>query len=155
MKNINWIFSQVPFVVFMFILSLLLILPVSAAKTFDNRDLRGEFIFSLNEAEWEFYDGGRAIQYCESVGTAIADGEGNMQIESTVRCNINETQTFESNSEFITYQVQPNGEVLFVGSDPNDVTHGFLLQQGRLLLIDGTTHSDPSIIYQHGTAFKK
>ena len=130
--------------------------PALADRTWDNRDIRGEYAYSLIEAEW-ITTGDPPVQkilYCTSIGTAIADGAGNLETTGTLRCNLDGTVFFEEDTETMTYEVQPNGEVLFWNPDSADPTHGVIVDHGRTILIDGTTRFD-NWIYQHGHAVKR
>jgi len=131
--------------------------PALAGKTFDNRDIKGEYKYSLNEAQWDTQGEPpvRKITFCVSTGTAIADGEGNLQTLGFVRCSSDGVVTTETTSGSVMYEVQPNGEVLFYDDDLLDPTHGVIVDRGRTLLIDSTLRTDPDMIYQVGSASKQ
>lgn len=131
---------------------------VHAGKTYDNRNLKGEYKYSMNEAEWVYIGSPlvRALQFCTSTGTATADGHGIIQTIGTVRCNnTNGMMITEPTSDTIMYEVQPNGEVLFYDDDPTDPTHGVIVNHERTILIDSSTRTDPDHMYQIGTASKQ
>ena len=113
-------------------------------------------MYSLIEAEW-ITDGDPPVQkilYCTSIGTAIADGAGNLEITGTLRCNLEGTVFLEQDTETMTYEVQPNGEVLFWDPESTEPTHGFIVEHGRTILIDGSLRS-ADWIYQHGHVVKR
>ena len=123
-----------------------------ADQSFSNRDLKGEYRFSLNEAERLTQSGN--IQYCNSFGTAFADGAGNLTAIQTSRCYEDGDVTVEESAELLTYDVLPDGEVFFYSEDPSGgPTHGVLVNDGNTILIDGTERTG-GWIYQHGTASK-
>ncbi len=121
-----------------------------ADRIFSNRDLRGEYKFSLNEAERLTQPD--AIQYCNSFGSAFADGAGNLTVSQTARCYVDGHVTTEQSMELLTYDVRPDGEVFFYSEDQSGgPTHGVLVNGGNTILIDGTARTG-GWIYQHGTA---
>ena len=121
-----------------------------ADQMFSNRDLKGEYRFSLNEAE--LLTQSDSIQYCNSFGTAYADGAGNLMTVQMARCTVDGIPTVEESMELLTYDVMPDGEVFFYSEDPSGgPTHGVLVNDGNTILIDGTERTG-GWIYQHGTA---
>lgn len=121
-----------------------------ADKAFSNRDLRGEYRFSLNEAEVLTQTGN--IQYCNSFGSAFADGAGNLTVVQTSRCFEDGSYEVVDSAELLTYEVLPDGEVFFYSEDPSGgPTHGVLVNDGNTILIDGTARTG-GWVYQHGTA---
>ncbi len=127
--------------------------PALADQPFSNSDLRGEYRFSLNEAEVLTQSGN--IQYCNSFGSAFADGAGELIAVQTSRCYEDGDVTRNENVvELLTYEVRPDGEVFFYSEDPSGgPTHGYLVNDGNTILIDGTARTG-GWVYQHGTASK-
>ena len=124
-----------------------------SAPTFDNRSLRGVYKFNMAEIRYEFVGSPpvKALDHCSSFGVAEFDGAGNFTVSSTRRCEHTGTIT-ETNT--MTYSVQPNGEVLFFETPATDPTHGVIVNNGKAVLIDSTTRTDPDAVSQNGIAFK-
>lgn len=134
------------------------VVTANAGRTYDNRDLRGEYKYAMNEAEWIMVGSPPmpTMLHCVSAGTAMADGAGTITVLGTARCVYpGGTPMVESTSDTIAYEVMPDGQVHFLdGSDPTDITHGQLVNHSRTILLDGTMRTNPNVIYQHGTASK-
>jgi hypothetical protein len=102
-----------------------------------------------------FWGSVQTILYCTSIGIAVADGAGTLLTTGTVRCNVDGTVIVEESvDDPVYYEVQPNGEVLFWDPESTEPTHGFIVDNGRTILIDGSLRS-ADWLYQHGHAVKK
>ena len=125
----------------------LLASPVSA-KTYKAKDLKGTYQYVVTEARTEA--GPPEVEYCNSYGTITFDGVGKAYTTMEVRrCTTFSTLDIELTIDELgqfDYTVLPNGEFLMIELDtdvdppvPTDyITHGRIVQQGRLLLVDGT-----------------
>jgi hypothetical protein len=131
--------------------------PATAAPTFDNGDLKGEFLFTFVEVRRDFVPslGTFVVQQCVSAGTAIFDGVGTMTGSGTNRCSVTGTEPI-SGDKPLYYAVNPDGSVLLSEStDMSDPLHGQIVEHGRSLLLDGTTRTLPAILSQSGIMMKR
>jgi hypothetical protein len=87
------------------------------------------------------------IEYCSQHGTIEFDGSGFADGVTSVRkCTRLPAGTTELTTDDLgafNYEVFPNGEVLLIelddlGNETDYVTHGRILQKGKLLLFDDT-----------------
>lgn len=119
-----------------------------AAKPYKAKDLKGTYHYVVSEAR---ADGPVPnVQYCDSYGTIVFDGIGKAHTTLELRrCTwFPAGPPIEVSTELgeFDYVVYPNGEFLLIELDtdvdppvPTDyVTHGRIVQGGRLLLVDGT-----------------
>ena len=150
------------------LMSLALIIVLSAAVLWMNRtsavaeggysarDVSGEYVFTLVEigTEEDPSTGERLTDYCERAGTFYADGAGTMLYTGTRRCSLS---GLESGTATLIYTVDPSGSVLMIaaGDPPGNAAHGQIVDHGRVLLLDGTTQSDPNNLIQQGMAVKR
>ncbi len=121
----------------------------------DNRDLRGEYLFTLVDARFEYPPGSTmlVLDFCDQQGTAVFDSAGGMTVTTTRRCGITGTVT-ESNA--LTYTVNPDCSFTVQDPrDPPDPVHGQIVDHGRMLLLDGTTRTDANKRLFHGVAAKR
>lgn len=127
-----------------------------AESGYSERDVSGEYVFTLVEigTEEDPSSGGRIIDYCERAGTLTADGAGTMLYAGTRRCSF---KGLEVGTATLIYSVDPTGSVLITvsGDPPGNAAHGQIVDHGRGLLLDGTTMSDPNNLIQQGVAMKR
>jgi len=117
-------------------------------KAYSVKDLKGEYYYNLAEVRQE---SGSPIDYCDQHGIATFDGAGNGTSKGTRKCsasgNVTETGNF-------TYTVSSDGVVLITNVGEPLPTRGQIVNNRRMILIDGTTR-EPFIFIQHGVAAKK
>jgi hypothetical protein len=129
--------------------------PATAAPTFGNDDLKGEFLFTVLEVRREILPGGTTpvIEHCVIAGTAVFDGAGTMTLSGTQRCSVTGTGGL-SGTQY--YAVNPDGSFLISEStDMTDPVHGQLVEHGRTLLLDGTTRTLPEILSWSGIGMRR
>ncbi len=138
-------------------LALLLMNSPSAmgARTFSNKDLKGDYLFILAEIRTEPAFGG-ATNYCDKAGTITFDGVspiGTATASSfTQRCNVATGPGV--GTQF--YQVNPDGSFLLDETPAFlDPVHGQIVDNGNSLLLDGTTRTNPNILIFHIVAMKR
>lgn len=111
----------------------------AGGRTYDLRDLQGEWTMVVSEIRYETVGGGAVpvTQYCSSVGTAVVDGMGNGTGEGTSRCIVPgmEPVVVTSAGNF-TYTVSPDGTVYITMEGETEPTHCLLTDRGKTLLCD-------------------
>ncbi len=125
------------------------------ARTFTNKDLKGDYLFILAVIRTEPAFGG-ATNYCDTAGTISFDGVGPVGTATlsgfTQRCNV----VIGPAGGTLFYQVNPDGSFLLDEAlaflDP---THGQIVDNGNALLLDGTTRTNPNILIFHIVAMKR
>ncbi len=135
--------------------------PASAGGGFSNRDIQGEYIFTLSEIHQEYdYSVNPPIpvlDYCEMAGTLTADGIGMITVAGTRRCSFTGTGQITPPKNTLNYSVSPDGS--FTAYDPADpnpgLLHGQIVEHGRSLLLDGTTMTNPDSLLLNGVAMKR
>lgn len=125
-----------------------------AAPTFDNNDLKGEYLFTVVEVHRVTLPGGStAVEHCVLAGTASFDGAGTMTLNAAQRCSITGSGA-ASGTQF--YSVNPDGSFLISESPAmSDPVHGQLVDHGRTLLLDGTLRTLPEILNWSGIAMRR
>lgn len=113
---------------------------------FSDASLRGTYHFNLVEIRAL----GAGVDYCDSFGTLTFDGAGNAVGSSTRNCS--STGSATSSGPF-TYLVMPSGDFGLTEVGSVEVTHGQILQNRKLLLIDGTTRTD--LFVQNGVMARR
>ncbi len=120
-------------------------------REFSNRDLSGEYAFNLVDIRVF----GPSVVACDMAGTLNFDGAGAVAVSNTRRCPgiMGGPPIVTTETGTLAYSVNPDGSFLIteVTGDP-DPTHGQIAQHGRILLIDGTTRTNPNVIVFNGTA---
>jgi hypothetical protein len=130
------------------VLVLALVAAPLAAKSYKAKDLKGTYHYVVTEARTEA--GPPDVEYCDSYGTITFDGVGKAYINMELRrCTTFPSLTVEVDvdepGEF-NFVVYPNGEFLMIELDTDVdppletdyITHGRIVQRGKLLLVDGT-----------------
>jgi hypothetical protein len=111
----------------------------AGGRTYDVRDMQGEWTMVVSEIRYETVEGGATpvTSYCSSVGTVVADGMGNGTAEGTSRCIVPgmEPVTTTSTGSF-TYTVSPDGTVYITMAGEMEPTHCLLADRGKSLLCD-------------------
>jgi len=122
----------------------------------DNRDLRGEYLFTLAEVRYEYPPGSATpvLNFCDHQGSLVFDGAGGVTATSTHRCNVTGTATRIGP---LVYDVNPIScsFTLQDPSDPPNPVHGQIVDHGRMLLLDGTTRTAAYSLLFHGVAAKR
>jgi hypothetical protein len=131
-----------------------------AAKKYKAKDLKGTYHYVVTEARAEA--GPPNIQYCDSYGTIVFDGVG--KAYTTIerrRCTwVPAGGPIEVSTELgvFDYFVYSDGQFLMTELDTDFhppvptsyVTHGRIVQGGKLLLVDGTRGCvDPPAVCPH------
>lgn len=123
-------------------------------RIFTERSLFGEYrfhIFEVRLTETGEFD------FCDETGTAVFDGTGFATAISTRRCSL--PPRVEDDTGELTYVVFPDGQVEFTDVDgPEGTTnHGWIVDNGRIVLVDGTTRRPPGfdVIAVHGMGAKQ
>lgn len=112
-----------------------------------NRDLDGDYQFTVIEV----YTSGGIINYCDQAGTVTFDSaSGTATVSGTKRCN---GVVGPIIPEPLTYAVSPDCNVEI--TSPYDTVHGQIVNNGRIVLLDGTTSPDPDKLFFHGVAAKQ
>jgi len=124
------------------------------ARTFSNKDLKGDYLFILAEIRTEPAFGG-ATNYCDKAGTISFDGVSPVGTATpsdfTQRCNV---VTSPVAPQF--YQVNPDGSFLLDETPAFlDPVHGQIVDNGNALLLDGTTRTNPLVLIFHIVAMKR
>ena len=126
----------------------------AAGRTYTDKMLSGEYrfhIFEVRLTETGEFD------FCDETGTAFFDGMGNATAVSTRRCSL--PPRVEDDTGELTYVVFPDGQVEFTDVDgPVGTTnHGWIVDKGRIVLVDGTTREPPGVdvIATHGMGAKQ
>ena len=122
---------------------------VAAAQKYKAKDLKGTYHFVVTEARTEA--GWPVVEYCDSYGTITFDGVGKAYTTMEVRRCTTFVDPLEVEIDIdelgeFDYEVLENGEFLMIELDTDFdpptpttyVTHGRIVQGGRLLLVDGT-----------------
>lgn len=121
----------------------LFVAQAAAAKTYKDKDLKGVYQFIVSEVRIQ----GPEVEYCTQYGSADFDGRGAAEIVTAVRrCTLYPSVTVQVDMDEVDafhYEVFSNGELLLIeldemGLETDYVTHGRILQKGKLLLFDGT-----------------
>ncbi len=123
------------------------------ARAYSNRTLRGDYKFHIVEVQLVAPG---IFDFCEEQGTVTFDGRGNATIASTRRCS--NPPVVEPVIGALTYTVFSDGQVEFddVGGPPGTTTHGWIVDNGRTVLVDGTTRDTPGdVLVTHGTGSKQ
>ncbi len=125
------------------------------AKTFSNRDLKGDYLFILAEIRTEPAFGG-ATNYCDTAGTISFDGVSPVGTATlsgfAQRCNLVPSPGLVP----LFYQVNPDGSFLLDETPAFlDPTHGQIVDNGNALLLDGTTRTNVNILIFHIVAMKR
>lgn len=123
--------------------------PLSAKKkTYEAKHLKGTYHYVVTEARTE--GGPPELEFCNNYGTITFDGVGKAAVSMELRrCTTFPSLAIEIDIDELgefDYTVFPNGEFLMIELDtdfdppvPTDyVTHGRIVQGGKLLLVDGT-----------------
>lgn len=130
------------------VLVLALVAAPLAAKSYKAKDLKGTYHYVVSEARTEA--GPPEVEYCNSYGTITFDGVDKAYTTMEVRrCTTFPSLLVEIDVDELgefDYEVYPNGEFLMIELDtdvdppaPTDyLTHGRIVQSGKLLLVDGT-----------------
>lgn len=113
------------------------------AKTYNEKDLKGVYHYIVSEIRIQSPD----LEYCTQYGTIDFDGAGFAEVVTSLRkCARHPAGTtvveIDESGEF-NYDVFGNGELLLIelddfGVETDYVTHGRILQKGKMLLFDGT-----------------
>lgn len=126
----------------------------AAGRTYTDKMLSGEYkfhIFEVRLTETGEFD------FCDETGTAIFDGMGNATAVSTRRCSL--PPRVEDDTGELTYVVFPDGQVEFTDVDApvGATSHGWIVDKGRIVLVDGTTREPPGVdvIATHGMGAKQ
>ncbi|HYS75171.1 MAG TPA: hypothetical protein VEM38_03630 [Burkholderiales bacterium] len=125
------------------------------ARTFSNKDLKGDYLFILVDIRTEPAFGG-ATNYCDQAGTISFDGVGPVGTATvsdfTQRCNL----ATSPGAGTLFYRVSPDGSFL-ADETPAflDPTHGQIVDNGNALLLDGTTRTNANILIFHIVAMKR
>jgi hypothetical protein len=131
--------------------------PATAAPTFGNDDLKGEYLFTVVEVRRDMLPGTTTLvtQYCVTAGTAIFDGVETMTGTGTQRCSVTGTGTVGDKPLY--YAVNPDGSFLMSESPTGmtDPIHGQIVEHGRTLMIDGTTRTLPDLFSFSGIMMKR
>jgi len=125
------------------------------AKTFSNKDLKGDYLFILAEIRTEPAFGG-ATNYCDKAGTISFDGVGPVGTATvsgfTERCNV----VIGPAVGTLFYQVNSDGSFLLDETSAFlDPEHGQIVDNGNALLLNGTTRTNPLILIFHLVAMKR
>ena len=136
-------------------LTLLSLLPfgLQAKNTYSDSDVSGTYYFTNIEVRWiPSYDSpNRMLNHCHVLGTAVSDGAGLVLTKSKNVCDI--TGTVEMD-DTIHYQVNPDGQMTFYSEASGNTTHGQIIEAGRMILLDGSNNTNPSLILHYGTAVR-
>jgi hypothetical protein len=127
--------------------------PAEAGRTYDLRDLRGTYYFVVTEIRFEHLPGipDPVMDYCTGYGTITFDGAGGAAISSgTRRCSATGTVTDSGN---FTYTVNSDGSFLLTEVGFADPSHGQILDNGNMILVDGTLRN-PDILLWQGVGVK-
>ena len=126
----------------------------AAGRTYTDKMLSGEYkfhIFEVRLTETGEFD------FCDETGTAIFDGMGNGIVSATRRCSL--PPRVEDEIAELTYVVFPDGQVEFTDVDApvGATSHGWIVDKGRIVLVDGTTREPPGVdvIATHGMGAKQ
>ena len=127
-----------------------------AGPTFEDRDLRGEYVFAGIELHRP-PSGVGAPEHCAFAGTASFDGQGRAMLSGTRRCvlgsNPVSTVAFEVQQYYL---VAPDGSfVMSELQDLSDPAHGQIVDHGRSLLLDGTLRTSPTLVNWLATAMRR
>jgi hypothetical protein len=126
---------------------------ISARGAFNEASLRGSYKYNLVDVR----TGRSGLDFCEETGTATLDGSGNATVVATRRCSNPAAITDVTNT--MTYKVSSDGQVTFrdVGAARGTTTHGWIVDGGNMVLIDGTTKTPPGAgtLVTHGVAAKQ
>ncbi len=125
------------------------------ARTFSNKDLKGDYLFILVEIRTEPAFGG-ATNYCDKAGTISFDGVGPVGTATvsgfTQRCNVATSPGVVA--QF--YQVNPDGSFLLDEAPAFlDPVHGQIVDNGNALMLDGTTRTNSNVLIFHIVAMKR
>ena len=145
--------------------------PALAGPSYDNRDLKGEFLFTIVELRRDTLPGAPlpANLNCVSSGTAAFDGAGTMIASGTQRCQptpmpgqppLPPQPPQPLPERPLYYAVNADGSFLMSETpDFADPFHGEIVDHGRSLLLDGTTrpvsNTVPSILSWSGVMMKR
>ncbi len=107
-----------------------------AGKAYDNGDLKGTYYAVTIQVRME----GALVSYCSGYGTITFDGIGSGTADGTDRCTV----TGVTHDTWIhNYSVYPDGRMLmWEVTDPADITHCQIVNNGRMLLCDGTSQQE-------------
>ncbi len=126
----------------------------AAGRTYTDKVLSGEYrfhIFEVRLTEMGEFD------FCDETGTAVFDGMGNGTVSATRRCSL--PPRVEDDTADLTYVVFPDGQVEFTDVDApvGATSHGWIVDKGRIVLVDGTTREPPGfdVIATHGMGAKQ
>lgn len=106
--------------------------PALAAPSFNNGDLKGEYLCTINDIQQKI----DYVEYCVIAANVNFDGSGMVAGDSTARCGVS-----GMNTSYLThyYSVNPDGSFLVSSvPDMSDPFHGQIVDHGRSLLMDGT-----------------
>ena len=127
-----------------------------AGPTFEDRDLRGEYVF----AGFELHrppSGVGAPEHCVFAGTVNFDGLGRAAMIVTQRCVVGNNPAIVQTRDIQQYySVDPDGSFR-ISEQPDllDPVHGQIVDHGRSLLLDGTTRTSPTLVNWLATAMRR
>ncbi|HWR72835.1 MAG TPA: hypothetical protein VN604_06675 [Nitrospirota bacterium] len=116
--------------------------PAEADRSYNNRDLNGTYYYVTTQVRIE----ASQVAYCSGYGTITFDGIGAGVTDGDDRCSVG---GLTHDTWAHTYSVAPDGivlirEVLY----PASVAHCRIVENGRMLLCDGTTMEPESLSFQ-------
>ena len=128
--------------------------PALAVPTFDNNDLKGDYLFTVVEVRRVMLPGGSTpIEHCVIAGTATFDGAGTMTLNAAQRCSITGSGAV-SGTQY--YMVNADGSFLISESaGMTDPVHGQIVDKGRTLLMDGTLRTLADVLNWWGIAMRR
>jgi hypothetical protein len=125
-----------------------------AQGPFNAASLHGDYKYNLAQVQLVAHG---AYDFCEESGTATFDGRGITTIAAIRRCS--NPATTKKITMALTYTVRSNGEVTFreAGAPRGANTHGWIVDGGNMVLIDGTTKTPAGVndLITHGVAAKQ
>jgi|GEM_PF-3323353 len=134
---------------------LIAIPPAQADRPITGRDIEGTYYVLSTEIRKET-DPVPAILHCESHGTATVFRDGKMVTNVTNTCYDGVIRVSETQERCHTFEILAGSELLVTEFDASvtDKTHCQILDNGRMLLCDGSIRDFPPIITWAGTAVK-
>jgi hypothetical protein len=131
--------------------------PAVAGRTFDNDDLKGDYLCNVVEVRRALLPTGLfALAHCVIAGTGKFDGVGMVTLNATQRCSIAGTTETTVIAGTQYYSVNPDGSFLISeSSSMTDPAHGQIVEHGRSLLLDGTTRTLAEILSWSGMCMRR
>ena len=138
---------------------LIAIPPAQADRPITGRDIEGTYYVLITEVRKETGPVGillPGIHRCESHGTATVFRDGQMVVNVTNTCYDGVNRESVPQERCHTFEILAGSELLVteVGGPDTDKTHCQILDNGRMLLCDGSIRDFPPIITWAGTAVK-